>query len=171
VLQVIQDDGSVLAAALHSAVAALLDAGVPMQKVPVATTFLVVEPKELADNHDGGINFNQLQQQQQQPNRRSAQLLLLDPKRHEELDPSSSVFVIVAENEHPDRILATHSVGASSLSSSENKVGGGALSIPTIISCAQAAAKATPVVVTFWRLAMEQRFTRESQSRCSSTSS
>ncbi|CAB9496530.1 complex exonuclease RRP46 homolog [Seminavis robusta] len=39
VLQVVQDDGSVLAAALHAAVAALMDAGVSLTNLPVATTF------------------------------------------------------------------------------------------------------------------------------------
>ena len=42
VLQIIQDDGSVLGALCHAAVAALLDAGIELLCMPVATTCLVL---------------------------------------------------------------------------------------------------------------------------------
>lgn len=141
VLQVVQDDGSVLAAALHAAVAALMDAGVAMNALPVATTFLVSGSEQ--------------------------SLLFLDPTSEEEKDEGDSVLVMCTENENPDQILATlSSVGKQKTSNEED--GGGGFAIPTILACAQAAAKATPAVVTFWRLAMEQRVTRESQTLWSS---
>jgi exosome complex component RRP46 len=138
VLQVIQDDGSVLAASLHAAVAALMDAGVAMTNLPVATTFLIMPSDSVVDDSS------------------NKPLVLLDPSSEEERDPNNSVLLVVTENEDPNRILATHSMATANLS------------VPIILSCAQAAAKATPAVVTFWRLAMEQRVTRESQTLWSS---
>ena len=156
VLQVIQDDGSVLAAALHAAVAALMDAGVAMINLPVATTFLIVPS---SNNNRGGENDDN---EQQQP----SQILLLDPTSEEERNPNASVLIMVTENEDPNRILAIHSMAAAAAAPSSTS--SSTISIPMILSCAQAAAKATPAVVTFWRLAMEQRVTRESQTLWSS---
>lgn len=148
VLQVIQDDGSVLAAALHASVAALMDAGIAMTSLPVATTFLII-----TDNENAG----------------EKQLILLDPTSEEELDAEASVLVMVTEHERPEQILATHSMVACALPSKFKSNSSSALSLPTILSCAQSAARATPAVVTFWRLAMEQRVTRESQTLWSSS--
>jgi ribonuclease PH len=145
VLQVIQDDGSVLAASLHAAVAALMDAGVAMTNLPVATTFLIMPYETVADDDDN-TDTNNI----------TRPLVLLDPSSEEEKNLNTSVLIMVTENEDPNRILATHSMASANLS------------VPIILSCAQAAAKATPAVVTFWRLAMEQRVTRESQTLWSS---
>lgn len=166
VLQVIQDDGSVLAAALHAAVAALMDAGVAMTNLPVATTFLVVPEQSSLSSSDNNNNNDQ------------ETLILLDPSAEEER--YATVLVLVTENEDPSRILATHSVGGTcaptlvseddddeDMAASTKKQQppqAVALSLPTILTCAQAAAKATPAVVTFWRLAMEQRVTRDRKS-------
>lgn len=154
VLQVVQDDGGGLAAALHAAVAALMDAGVGMTNLPVATTFVIM-------NHPSSSEEDPTKEK----------LILLDPSSEEELDPEASVLVLITENERPERILATHSMVACSptTKTNSNKGTAASLSHSTILSCAQAAAKATPAVVTFWRLAVEQRVTRESQTLWSSS--
>jgi ribonuclease PH len=171
VLQVIQDDGAVLSACLHAAVAALMDAGVAMTSLPVATTFLIMSFP---------LEEQQQQGQQEQQQGQMISSTLLDPTSEEELEPEASLLVLVTENERPERILATHSSMAASCSRTQKTTTTiknsnttntpAAVSLAVILSCAQAAAKATPAVVTFWRLAMEQRVTRESQTLWSSSS-
>ena len=154
-----------------------------MTNLPVATTFLVVQRDATkSDNKSTGTGSNH-----------NKSLTLLDPTAEEERDVNASVLVLVTESEAPDRILATHSVGATTApklllvdEENDDEEGNGqqqkpprhtntnatptvALSLPTILACAQAASKATPAVVTFWRLAMEQRVTRESQTLWSSS--
>lgn len=146
VVQVIQDDGSVLAAALHAAVAALLDAGVAMNRaLPVATTCLIVENN--SNPHSG--------------------TLLLDPTAQEERESScdATLFVLVTESLDPGRVLATQSVSIGGSCTTK----AAKMTLPNILACAQAASKSTQAVVTFWKLAMEQRAMRESQTLWSSS--
>ena len=175
VLHVIQDDGSVLAAALHAAVAALMDAGVAMTNLPVATTFLVISDDSDSSSCGGGNDGKD----------DDRALILLDPSAEEE--GNASILVLVTENENSSRLLATHSIVGSGRTTppkladeqQHNEDAGRddaakirtcvPLSLPIILKCSQAAAKATPAVVTFWRLAMEQRATRESQTLWSSS--
>lgn len=126
VLQIIQADGSLLSSLLHAAVAALMDAGIELLYLPVATTCLV---------HDT-------------PDAKSS--IYLDPCRAEEEEPHTTILVLVNENNRPDRILGCHTMGDG-------------LSLENMLSCAQVAAKAGPAIVAFWRLAVEQKVTRESQ--------
>ena len=128
VLQIIQTDGSVLSCALHAAVAALLDAGIQMTSLPVATTCLL--------SSDG------------MPMR-------LDPTTLEEKQSDSSVVVLVNDNLNPDEILACQTMGAS-------------MPLESLLTCLQAASRASPAVVAFWRLAVEQKTTRQSQTLWSS---
>jgi len=130
VIQIIQADGSVLSCCLHAAVAALMDAGISLSFLPVATTCLVSTTKATT-NPQGSI-------------------VRLDPVQQEELDPDNSIVVVVNDNVEPSRIRACHTLGPN-------------LSIETLLTCTQVAAKAAPAVVAFWRLAVEQKVTRESQ--------
>lgn len=52
VLQVIQADGSVLGTALNASVLALMDAGIPMNFLPIATTCLVVKTNDPENNSE-----------------------------------------------------------------------------------------------------------------------
>jgi ribonuclease PH len=124
VLQIIQSDGSLLSCLLHAAIAALMDAGVDLLFLPVATTCLVT------NNPSSNI--------------------LLDPTSAEEEEANTAVLVLVNESNQPDKILGSHTVGSG-------------LSLEKLLSCTQVAAKACPAVVAFWRLAAEQKVTRESQ--------
>jgi exosome complex component RRP46 len=124
VIQVIQEDGSLLGCSLHAAVAALLDAGVALKYLPVATTCLVTGTE-----------------------------LKLDPIAEEEDcggGDDLAVAVVVNDNLHPDKVLGCESLG-------------GAMSLESLLSCQEAATRASPAVVAFWRLAVEQKLTRQSQ--------
>jgi ribonuclease PH len=123
VLQIIQGDGSLVACLLHAAVAALMDAGVDLLYLPVATTCLI--KNDSSSTH-------------------------LDPTLSEEEEPGTTVLVLVNETARPDRILGSHTVGSG-------------LSMEKLLHCTQVASKACPAIVAFWRLAVEQKVTRESQ--------
>jgi ribonuclease PH len=127
VLQIIQTDGSVLSCALHAAVASLLDAGILMTSLPVATTCLISNDMPMR----------------------------LDPTTQEENQNDSSVVVLVNENVKPDEILACQTMGAP-------------MTLESLLTCLQAASRASPAVVAFWRLAVEQKTTRQSQTLWSS---
>ena len=140
VVQVLTADGSVLAACLHAAVLALMDAGIDLRRLPVAVTC--------------ALNSKQQQQQQQQ-------LLSSDPKSpvsplRIQLDPvaeeeqqAESVVVVFLDNDH--RVLGCHT----SASMRQGPM--------QVLTCISTAARAVPAVHAFWRLAMEQKATRESQ--------
>mmetsp|Transcript_77941 Transcript_77941/g.158362 ORF Transcript_77941/g.158362 Transcript_77941/m.158362 type:complete len:234 (+) Transcript_77941:1-702(+) len=126
VLQIIQSDGSLLACLLHGAVAALMDGGVDLLYLPVATTCLV------------GANSGK-------------HPIRLDPTSNEEEEErDSSIVVLVNEQKKPDKILGSHMVGLG-------------VSLDDMLSCIQIASKACAAIPAFWRLAMEQKINRESQ--------
>mmetsp|Transcript_22358 Transcript_22358/g.33032 ORF Transcript_22358/g.33032 Transcript_22358/m.33032 type:complete len:229 (+) Transcript_22358:25-711(+) len=126
VLQTINDDGSVLSCAMHAAVAALMDAGICMRRLPVATSLVIGEDR----------------------------LLLLDPDQEEER-LLKTCLTLVSSNSNPDNLLG--SVG-----------GGQDLSLETVLACQDAASKAAPVVISFLRMAIEQKITRQSKTLLSS---
>ena len=144
VVQVLTADGSVLAACLHAAVSALMDAGIDLRRLPVAVTC--------------ALHSTQQQQQQQQSDSMSpsANLLIkLDPLAEEE-QQAESVVVVFLDNDH--RVLGCHT-------SASMRQG------PTqVLTCISTAARAVPAVQAFWRLAMEQKATRESQTLWSGVS-
>ena len=132
VLQIIQSDGSLLSCLLHAAVAALMDAGVDLLYLPVATTCLV---RTTIAGNSKKINNN----------------IWLDPTSAEEQEErDSSILVLVNEQRKPDRILGSHTVGPG-------------VSLDELLACVQISSKACSAIPAFWRLAMEQKLNRESQ--------
>jgi exosome complex component RRP46 len=127
ILQVIQSDGSVLSCALHAAVAALLDAGIAMLSLPVATTCLLSNSSPLR----------------------------LDPTAEEEENDEASVIILVNDSIKRDELLGCQTKGAS-------------MSLESLLKCLEAASRASPAVVAFLRLAVEQKVTRQSQTLFSS---
>jgi len=126
VLQIIQSDGSLLACLLHGTIAALMDAGIDLLYLPVATTCLVGSKNE-KDN------------------------IRLDPSSaEEEEERDSSIIVLVNEQKKPDKILGTHTIGSGT-------------SLDDFLACVQIASKACTAIPAFWRLAVEQKLKRESQ--------
>jgi len=126
VLQIIQSDGSLLACLMHGAVAALMDAGIDLLYLPVATTCLV-----RVKNGEYPIR--------------------LDPTFIEEQEErDSSIIILVNEERKPDRVLGSHTVGSGT-------------SLDDLLACIQIASKACSAIPAFWRLAIEQKLNRESQ--------
>mmetsp|Transcript_16503 Transcript_16503/g.19023 ORF Transcript_16503/g.19023 Transcript_16503/m.19023 type:complete len:245 (-) Transcript_16503:95-829(-) len=132
VIQTIQNDGSLLSCALHAAVAALMDAGISMNNLPVATTVMVTTTasEEHTDN-----NFP----------------MILDPDLEEEQQENSSIVTLISSNTNPDHLLGS------------NTDGSGSLSLKQILGCQEAASKATTAVITFMRMAIEQKLIRQSK--------
>ena len=128
VLQIIQGDGSVLGCLIHAAIAALMDSGVDLLFLPVATTCLISSQASSSDETKTA------------PCR-------LDPTRTEEEELDSTVLILVMKDN--EKILASHTLGPG-------------VSLDRLISCTQVATKASPAIVAFWRLAVEQKVTRES---------
>jgi ribonuclease PH len=126
VLQVLGGDGSVLAALLHAAVSALMDAGVEMKVLPVAVT---------CSCRVGGTRE-----------------LRLDPTWEEE-QASQGVLVFVFADQ---ALLGFQSTGCLRLSATD------------VLTCSATALRAVPAVKVFWRLAIEQKTIRESQTLWSS---
>jgi ribonuclease PH len=116
VLQTVFNDGSELSCALHAAVAALMDAGIAMYKLPIATTMVI--------DNDG---------------------LCLDPSLDEE---RQTMATLVTNNLNADQVVAC--VGTK-------------LSLEQLLQCQEAASRATPAVVAFLRLAIEQKVQRQAK--------
>lgn len=166
VLQVIQADGSLLACLLHASVAALMDAGIDLLYLPVATTCLVVlspQPSAAAaavaedvsmDGHDDDPTTTTTTT----TTKTKSSKILLDPTSAEEFGESAdnassscSIVVLVNQPKQPDAILGCSSSG------------GGLLPLNDLLACVQVASKACHAIPAFFRLAMEQKVTRESQ--------
>ena len=125
VLQTINDDGSALSCALHATVAALMDAGICMKRLPLATTISMRSQDQDEDD----------------------ELLLLDPNREEE--QRQPTLTLITSNVEPDLVLGT--------------MGDGKISLEQILACQEAASRASPAVLAFLRLAVEQKVMRQSK--------
>ncbi len=144
VLQIIQNDGSLPAGLLHAGVAALMDAGVDLLYLPVATTCLVTSSSTLSNTISGTTSTTSTSTS-------TSTSILLDPtSAEEEQDRDSSVICLVNQEQEPDRILASHTMGSGT-------------SLDDLLQCLQIASKACSAIPAFWRLAMEQKVNRESQ--------
>mmetsp|Transcript_34379 Transcript_34379/g.83447 ORF Transcript_34379/g.83447 Transcript_34379/m.83447 type:complete len:241 (+) Transcript_34379:101-823(+) len=133
VLQIIQSDGSLVACLLHAAVAALMDAGVDLLYLPVATTCLVFNSSTSSDSS-------------------SNKSIWLDPMAvEEEEDNDNAIVTLVNNSRQPNKVLGSHTIGTSGISLNQ------------FLACQQVAAKACPAIPAFWRLAIEQKVQRESQ--------
>jgi ribonuclease PH len=129
VLQILNADGSVLAAALHAAVSALMDAGIDMKTLPTAVTCRCLD------------NYFQL-----------------DPAAEEERDADAVLLLVFPSHATADKcvLLGCHTTAS--------------IKQPAVqaLNCCTTAARAVPAVQAFWRLAIEQKVTRESQTLWSS---
>ena len=136
ILQIVQSDGSLLSCLLHAAVAALMDAGVDLLYLPVATTCLI--RASIVDEKSESV-------------RNKNNIIWLDPTSAEEQEErDSSVLILINEQRESDRILGSHTVGSG-------------ISLDNYLACVQIASKACAAIPSFWRLAIEQKLNRESQ--------
>lgn len=169
VLHIIQADGSVLSAAFHAAIAALLDAGVAMKYLPVATTIC---------SFPTNTNNTTTTTKKRTPNA-SNRVLLLDPTAEEEMEEEATTWVIVtdprqsATSSSNSKELSTNATWLGSctirVGSSNNISSSSFLSLEVLQQSIQIALKASPAVMAFWRLAVEQKSNREAQTLWSST--
>lgn len=142
VLHIIQSDGSSLACLLHAAVAALMDAGVDLLYLPVATTCLVLMKKNHRHHDTATVSSGPT----------TASIIWLDPMAAEEQeDNDNAVVTLVNNSRQPTKVLGSHTIGTSGIS------------LDQFLACQQVAAKACPAIPAFWRLAMDQKVQRESQ--------
>ncbi len=156
VCHVIQADGSVLSAAFHAAVAALLDAGVAMNHVPVATTICYYPTSSTTTTHSTESSSS------------SSRVLLLDPTADEEMEGDATTWVIVTDpRQQALRFNNTtnhhHDNNVQLLGSCTIQSGSRCLSLEVLQQSVVLALKASPAVQAFWRLAVEQKCHREAQ--------
>jgi exosome complex component RRP46 len=76
--------------------------------------------------------------------------LRLDPTAEEEESDDSCVVMLVNDSTKPDELLGCQTMGES-------------MSLEALLKCLEAASRACPAVAAFWRLAVEQKVTRQSQ--------
>jgi ribonuclease PH len=92
VVQILTMDGSVLAAVLHAAVSALMDAGIELRYLPTATTCLCVSACGAASS--------------------TGDRVLLDPSAEEEQGRDSGTVVVVTQSGDEESVLAIHTSNA-----------------------------------------------------------
>lgn len=139
ILQIVTADGSVLSTALHAAISALMDAGIEMTLLPTAVTCLVVTN----DNDHGNGSHDPLDA--------SGFSIRLDPSADEEQTSGGTVVLITSD----DKLLACHTSHLEA-------------SIEAVLQCCTVAFRARPAITAFWRMVVEQKATRESQTLWSS---
>ena len=144
VVQLLKSDGSAVGTALNAAVLALMDAGVEMVGLPVATTCLVTE-----DGGDGGGADNT----------KTKFELRLDPCAEEEAPGEGAVVIVVTNSSGNAEAAGSNGGGAGILSS----MSFGTTSLEAYLACVEGSARASKAVLAFLRLAVEQKVTREAQ--------
>jgi 3' exoribonuclease family, domain 1 len=157
-VQILHDDGSVLATALHAAVSALLDATIEMKYLPTAVTCF--------RGYNGGGGFgggamgittttgsnsvNNNSNSGTPTTRMSA--ICLDPTFDEEQSASAVLVLVfvpkhVNNNKHDEDELF---IGCFTTTASMRQ------STKALIQCGTSASSAVPAIQAFWRLAIEQ---------------
>jgi hypothetical protein len=155
VLQLIQSDGSVLGALLHAAVAALMDGGIDLLYLPIATTCLVIPGWYDKDNAIGSGDDGDVGGEKD-----INTVIRLDPTSKEEDEDSDSSLVVLITKQ-PDDVGSSSCVGATTIIGSHT-VGPG-LPVQDFLLCMNVANKAHKAIAAFWRLAIEQKISRETQ--------
>jgi hypothetical protein len=148
-----------LSAAFHAAIAALLDAGVAMNYVPVATTICY---------YPSSITTTTTTHSTESSSSLSSRVLLLDPTADEEMEEDATTWVIVTDpRQQALRFNNTtnhhHDNNVQLLGSCTIQSGSRCLSLEVLQQSVVLALKASPAVQAFWRLAVEQKCHREAQ--------
>lgn len=133
VVQIVQADGSVLGTAVNCAVMALMDAGVAMRGLPVATTCVFVGKRQRQDESR----------------------IWIDPTAEEESSENHSIVVFVTEAETkeedddiPSDVVTSFTFGAP-------------LSTSGLIQCTESINEHNTAMVAFMRMAVEQKVQKE----------
>ncbi len=155
VIQIVQADGSVLGSAVNCAVLALMDAGVAMKGLPIASTCVVIDKdeKEEGDFHD---------------RKAGTTTIWLDPTADEESGEGHATVVLVTDMSALSRntsILHEDDDNDDVYSGGiiTSMMFGAPVSIKGLLSSAECANQSGAAMVAFMRLAIEQKVQRESQ--------
>ncbi len=159
VIQIVQSDGCVLGSAVNCAVLALMDAGVAMRGLPVASTCVVIHHDDVVVEDEEGNSHTQKDR---------TTTVWLDPTAEEESGVGHATVVLVTD-------MSASSHGASIDDAADNDddddsggiitsiTFGAPLSIKGLLSSAECAKQSSAAMVAFMRLAIEQKVQRESQ--------
>lgn len=132
VVEVLKGDGSILATTVNASVLALMDAGIMMRSLPIATTCVI-------SNNS---------------------IIKLDPTADEELEDGSASVVLVTESNINAAAPMIKDGGNANLIGSTTF--GLCTTPEKFLACVEAASRASSAVVAFMRLALEQKLERES---------
>lgn len=168
VLQIISADGSVLAACLHAALSALMDAGLELSYLPTAVTCRIINGSTVSSSSSSSSSSS------------TSRCIQLDPTAEEEEDNDDDDninnyggggTVVLFTNGSVDgdqetRTTTTSLHGTTILACHTS--GNLHLTIPVLLQCCAAADQVRPALIAFWRLVMEQKVTREAQTLWSS---
>jgi ribonuclease PH len=135
VVQIVQADGSVLGTAVNCAVMALMDAGVAMKGLPVASTCVVVG-RQLRNNDNSDS-------------------IWIDPTAEEESAEGHTIVVLVTEAGSNDDETDKASEVITSFSS------GAPMPTCGLIQCMENTDKYNKAMVAFMRMAVEQKVQKE----------
>lgn len=155
--QIISADGSVLAAILHAVVSALMDAGIAMRHLPTAVTCLV--PIGVATHTSESIDSDVITA--------PTDLIRIDPCQAEEWEEDAApiVFVISGQQTPPNDpslpVVTPSLLGCHSAANLRQ-------SMDMILRCCTVASRVSPAIEAFWRVAIESKVHRESQTLWSS---
>jgi hypothetical protein len=156
VIQIVQSDGCVLGSAVNCAVLALMDAGVAMRGLPVASTCVVI-------HHDDDVVEDEEGNSHTQKDRTTT--VWLDPTAEEESGVGHATVVLVT-----DMSASSHGASIDDAADDDDSGGiitsitfGAPLSIKGLLSSAECAKQSSAAMVAFMRLAIEQKVQRESQ--------
>jgi ribonuclease PH len=140
VVQIVMADGSVIGTAVNCAVMALMDAGVAMRGLPIASTFVVV-----------GDNMSEVNQSSQN----DAISVWVDPTAEEESAEGHAIVVLVTETESdvetdkkPPEIITSFTCGAP-------------MSLLGLVQCTECTEKYNAAMVAFMRMAVERKVQTE----------
>lgn len=134
VIQIVQADGSVLGTAVNCAEMALVDAGVAMKGLPVASTCVVVS-RQLQNGHAGSI--------------------WMDPTAEEESAEGHTIVILVTEAGSSDDEADKAAEVITSFTS------GAPLSMSGLIQCMETTDKFNTAMVAFMRMAVDQKVQKE----------
>jgi exosome complex RNA-binding protein Rrp42 (RNase PH superfamily) len=112
-----------------------MDAGVAMNALPVAVTCLLPRPENIVEPQAATTTLKKIH---------------LDPSADEENADGAGLVVLVSDSTNPLKILGCQSAGVR-------------MDTDTLMQCCSVSEKANPAVTAFWRLAMEQKATREAK--------
>ena len=167
VLQIVQADGSVLGSAVNCAVLALMDAGVAMRGLPVASTCVVVDNDVMSKAVTASAAVIV---EEEKDNASVGTTVWLDPTAEEESGEGHATVVLVTDMANSPS--SKPSMFIRDVVDDDNDSSGGIitsmtfgspLSLKGLLSSAEYAKQSSAAMVAFMRLAIEQKVQREMQ--------